>query len=65
MIRGLGYLRSTNDLETVAVGSKNGAPVLLRDLGSVGLWTRHSRGRCGVERRRVRRLAALWSCGKA
>jgi Cu(I)/Ag(I) efflux system membrane protein CusA/SilA len=37
MIRGLGYLRSTNDLETVAVGSKNGAPVLLRDLGSVGL----------------------------
>jgi Cu(I)/Ag(I) efflux system membrane protein CusA/SilA len=37
MIRGLGYLRSTNDLESVAVGSKNGAPVLLRDLGSVGL----------------------------
>ena len=37
MIRGLGYLHSTNDLETVAVGSKNGAPVLLRDLGSVGL----------------------------
>ncbi|MGD0940587.1 MAG: CusA/CzcA family heavy metal efflux RND transporter [Terracidiphilus sp.] len=36
-IRGLGYLRSTNDLESVAVGSKNGAPVLLRDLGSVGL----------------------------
>jgi Cu(I)/Ag(I) efflux system membrane protein CusA/SilA len=37
MIRGLGYLRSTNDLENVAVGSKGGAPVLLRDLGSVGL----------------------------
>jgi Cu(I)/Ag(I) efflux system membrane protein CusA/SilA len=37
MIRGRGYLRSTNDLETVAVGSKNGAPILLRDLGSVGL----------------------------
>jgi Cu(I)/Ag(I) efflux system membrane protein CusA/SilA len=37
LIRGLGYLRSTNDLENVAVGSKNGAPVLLRDLGSVGL----------------------------
>jgi len=36
MIRGLGYLRSTGDLENVAVGSKNGAPVLLRDLGSVG-----------------------------
>ena len=37
MIRGLGYLHSANDLESVAVGSKNGTPVLLRDLGSVGL----------------------------
>jgi Cu(I)/Ag(I) efflux system membrane protein CusA/SilA len=35
MIRGLGYLRSLNDLEMIAVGSKNGTPVLLRDLGSV------------------------------
>src|SRR5580698_9770803 len=35
MIRGLGYLRSLNDLETVSVGSKSGTPVLLRDLGSV------------------------------
>jgi Cu(I)/Ag(I) efflux system membrane protein CusA/SilA len=35
MIRGLGYLRSLSDLEQVAVGSKDGAPVLLRDLGDV------------------------------
>jgi len=35
MIRGLGYLRSLNDLELVAVGSKDGAPILLRDLGDV------------------------------
>src|SRR6201987_1482460 len=35
MIRGLGYLRSLNDLATVAVGSKNGTPVLVRDLGTV------------------------------
>ena len=35
MIRGLGYLRSLNDLSTVAVGSKNGTPVLVRDLGAV------------------------------
>jgi Cu(I)/Ag(I) efflux system membrane protein CusA/SilA len=35
MIRGLGYLRSLNDLATVAVGSRNGTPVLLRDLGTV------------------------------
>ena len=35
MIRGLGYLRSLNDLATVAMSSKNGTPVLLRDLGTV------------------------------
>jgi Cu(I)/Ag(I) efflux system membrane protein CusA/SilA len=35
MIRGLGYLRSLDDLATVSVGSKNGTPVLLRDLGTV------------------------------
>ncbi|MHB1698946.1 MAG: efflux RND transporter permease subunit [Acidobacteriaceae bacterium] len=35
MIRGLGYLRSLNDLALVAVGSKNGTPVLVRDLGTV------------------------------
>jgi len=35
MIRGLGYLRSLDDLATVAVGSKNGTPVLLRGLGTV------------------------------
>jgi Cu(I)/Ag(I) efflux system membrane protein CusA/SilA len=35
MIRGLGYLHSLNDLETVPVASKNGTPVLVRDLGVV------------------------------
>jgi Cu(I)/Ag(I) efflux system membrane protein CusA/SilA len=35
MIRGMGYLRSLSDLEMVAVGSKDGAPILLRDLGEV------------------------------
>ena len=35
MIRGLGYLHSLNDLAVVAVGSHNGTPVLLRDLGTV------------------------------
>jgi len=35
MIRGLGYLRSLDDLATVAVGSKNGTPVLLRNVGTV------------------------------
>jgi copper/silver efflux system protein len=35
MIRGMGYLKSLSDLETVPVGNKNGTPVLVRDLGSV------------------------------
>ena len=35
MIRGLGYLHSLNDLEAVPVASKNGTPVLVRDLGVV------------------------------
>ena len=35
MIRGLGYLRSVTDLETVPVATKNGTPVLVRDLGTV------------------------------
>ncbi len=35
MIRGLGYLRSLHDLEIVPVATKNGTPVLVRDLGTV------------------------------
>ncbi len=35
MIRGLGYLKSTADLENVPVMAKNGTPVLLKDLGTV------------------------------
>jgi copper/silver efflux system protein len=35
MVRGLGYLRSLNDLETVPVATKNGTPVLVGDLGTV------------------------------
>src|SRR5439155_16896749 len=35
MIRGLGYLRSLSDLETVPVANKNGVPVLVRDVGTV------------------------------
>ena len=34
MIRGLGYLRSLADLENVPVATKNGTPVLIRDLGT-------------------------------
>src|SRR5437660_1870866 len=37
MIRGLGYLRSLSDLETVPVATKNGTPVLIRNLGTITL----------------------------
>jgi copper/silver efflux system protein len=35
MIRGLGYLKSLSDLENIPVATKNGTPVLVRDLGTV------------------------------
>jgi Cu(I)/Ag(I) efflux system membrane protein CusA/SilA len=35
MVRGLGYLRSLSDLENVPVSTKNGTPVLVKDLGTV------------------------------
>jgi Cu(I)/Ag(I) efflux system membrane protein CusA/SilA len=36
LIRGLGYIKSLSDLENVPVGSHNGTPILVRDLGVVG-----------------------------
>jgi copper/silver efflux system protein len=35
MIRGLGYLKSLDDLANVPVMAKNGTPVLIKDLGAV------------------------------
>ncbi len=35
MIRGLGYLKSLDDLASVPVMAKNGTPVLIKDLGAV------------------------------
>jgi len=35
IIRGLGYIRSKEDLETIAVGNNNGIPVRVKDIGSV------------------------------
>ena len=35
MIRGLGYLRSLSELGAVPVATKNGTPILVRDLGTV------------------------------
>lgn len=36
MVRGLGYLRSLSDLENIPVATKNGVPVLIRNVGTVG-----------------------------
>ncbi len=44
MIRGMGYLRSLSDLENVSVATKNGTPVLLKDLGSVSFGPAIRRG---------------------
>ncbi len=35
MVRGLGYLKTLSDLENVPVATKNGVPVLVKDLGTV------------------------------
>jgi len=54
MIRGLGYLRGLDDLATVAVGSKNGTPILVRYLGTVSFGPDIREG-CGVAWRRGNR----------
>ncbi len=35
MIRGLGYIKTLSDLENVPVATRNGTPVLVKDLGTV------------------------------
>ncbi len=35
MVRGLGYITSLADLENVPVGTKNGTPILIKNLGTV------------------------------
>jgi Cu(I)/Ag(I) efflux system membrane protein CusA/SilA len=45
MVRGRGYIESTRDLETIAVGADDsGTPILLRNLGSVSLGPELRRG---------------------
>ncbi|MGO9325174.1 MAG: efflux RND transporter permease subunit [Terracidiphilus sp.] len=44
MIRGAGYIRSLADLENVPVATKNGTPVLVRDLGTVSFGPDERRG---------------------
>jgi Cu(I)/Ag(I) efflux system membrane protein CusA/SilA len=44
MIRGFGYLRSLSDLENVPVATKDGTPVLVKDLGTVSFGPDERRG---------------------
>jgi copper/silver efflux system protein len=44
MIRGRGYIKSTQDIEAIAVGGERGTPVLIRDIGSVTLGPDMRRG---------------------
>ena len=44
MVRGVGYLRTLADLENVPVATKNGTPVLVRDLGTVTFGPDERRG---------------------
>jgi copper/silver efflux system protein len=37
MVRGLGYIKTLDDIRTIAVGSKNGTPVYLGDVANVQL----------------------------
>src|SRR3990167_6368047 len=45
MVRGRGYIKSTDDLENIAVGTNiNGTPILLRDVASVQIGSDMRRG---------------------
>lgn len=44
MIRGRGYIRSTQDIEAIAVAGERGTPVLVRDIASVTLGPDMRRG---------------------
>jgi Cu(I)/Ag(I) efflux system membrane protein CusA/SilA len=44
MVRGRGYIKSTKDIEAIAVGGEHGTPILVRDIGSVTLGPDMRRG---------------------
>jgi len=50
-IRGLGLIRSLDDIENVVVAEKDGTPVYARNLGQVKLGTRIRLGKVGVNER--------------
>ncbi len=50
MVRGLGYIESTKDLEQIVVGNdQNGTPILLRDIAEIGIGPELRRGLVDVD----------------
>ncbi len=48
VVRGLGLVGSTADIESIAVATRNGTPVLIRDLGSAAVGPAIRLGRVGL-----------------
>src|SRR4029078_2340089 len=44
LVRGLGLIQSTADIESIALANSNGTPVLIRNVGSVQLGPEFRRG---------------------
>lgn len=47
VVRGLGLIRTTADIDEIAVATRNGTPVRIRDVGSAGVGPRIRLGRVG------------------
>ncbi len=53
VVRGVGLVRSVADLEQIAVATKDGTPVYLRDVATIGLGGEFRRGALDVDGREV------------
>lgn len=47
VVRGLGFIQNTEDIENIAVDTRNGTPIRIRDLGQVKIGERIRLGRVG------------------
>ncbi len=51
MVRGRGYIKSIQDLDTISVGVSNGTPILLRDISQISLGPDMRRGLADLDGR--------------
>jgi cobalt-zinc-cadmium resistance protein CzcA len=51
LIRGVGLLRNTRDIENVVIASRQGTPVYVRDVGTVGLGSQVRQGAATIDGR--------------